>query len=675
MSEQTRLGIDCFSKELFGELPDGLQVFGAGGNIQFVNAAGLAQMEANSDQQVIGRNYSEFWPTEMRPQVVEALRQAAAGQNSSIRGYCPTLKGTHRWCETHLRRVEHALWGGGPQIIGVTREISDTMAYGVRHHSEERRFFRILESFGDGIYETNAEGLCTYANSSAARMLGYLPDELVGQPLHELIHHHHADGRSYPREECPIFQSAQNGVPRRVDDEVLWHKDGHAIDVSYAVFPSATLESCGGAVVTFADSSERKRAENDLRRLASELSDADRRKTEFIAMLAHELRNPLAPVRTGLQFIARAGDDKTAVAKVRVMMERQLGQMVHLVNDLLDVARVSSGKISLQLQKVDLKSVLSAAIEASQSLISAAHHTLSVELPDMPIKLHADPTRLTQVFTNLLNNAAKYTPDGGQITIHATVAKATVTIAITDSGIGLPAKSLSYIFEMFTRVGSSAAGKNEGLGIGLNLVRRLVELHAGHVEARSQGSGQGSTFLVTLPLAGASQLPELEARRVDGDAANRNNPIRIMLVDDNVDAVETLSMLLEGDSHRILVAHSGKEALRSIAEFKPEIVFLDIGMPEMNGYEVSQAIRAMPDAGSPVLVALTGWGGASDRERTFQAGFNAHLTKPADVAAIEEMVTSVRSVDRRGRPRRSEAARLNTPQIERRLSRGRRQGD
>jgi PAS domain S-box-containing protein len=644
MIGQTPLGIDSFSKELFGELPDGLQVFSANGNIQFVNSVGLEQMEAHSDQ-VIGKNYVDLWPKEMQHQVVEALRQAAAGHDSTIRGYCPTLKGNGRFWETHLRRADHPSWGGAPQIIGVTRPIPETSAHGVRHDSEERRFFRILESFGDGIYEVDAEGLCTYANSSAARMLGYRVEELIGQPLHELLHHHHADGRPYPLEECPVFQSSQSGLPKRVDDEVLWHKDGRAISVSYAVFPSATLQFCGGAVVTFTDSSERKRVENDLRRLASELSEADRRKTEFIATLAHELRNPLAPVRTGLQLIARAGDDKTAVAKVRVMMERQLGQMVHLVNDLLDVARVSSGKISLQLQKVDLKGVLSAAIEASQSHISAAHHTLSVELPDMPIKLHADPTRLTQVFTNLLNNAAKYTPDGGQIAIHATVAKATVTIAVTDTGIGLPAKSLSCIFEMFTRVGTSASGTNEGLGVGLNLVRRLVELHAGHVEARSQGAGQGSTFLVTLPLAGASQLHELEARRVSGDAANKNNPIRIMLVDDNVDAVDTLSMLLEGDSHRILVAHSGKEALHSIAEFKPEIVFLDIGMPEMNGYEVAQAIRAMPDAGSPVLVALTGWGGVSDRERTCQAGFNAHLTKPADVAAIEEMVTSVRSLE------------------------------
>ena len=522
--------------------------------------------------------------------------------------------------------------------MGITREISETMAFGAVMRPSERQCARILESSGDGICETDSEGLCTFINPAAAQILGYGRDELIGRSLHDALHHHHADGRLYPLHDCPIFQAARTGAARRVDDEVFWHKLGHAVNVSYSVFPHAASEDSQGAVITFTDSSERKRKENDLRRLASELSEADRRKTEFIATLAHELRNPLAPVRSGLQVIARAGDDKAAVTRVRLMMERQLGQMVRLINDLLDVARVTSGKMSLQLQPIELKTILLAALEATQPQMTAATHNVTVEMPDVPVRLNADATRLTQAFTNLLSNAAKYTPVRGQISVHVGVVGQSAEVSIADSGIGLRKESLSKIFEMFTRVGASASGKKEGLGIGLNLVRRIVELHGGHVAARSPGPGHGSVFIVTLPLAYGAVV-KTGATTPSPQAACR---MRIMIVDDNVDAAQTLSMLLMSDNHITHVAHSGKDALEALVTFKPEIIFLDIGMPEMNGYEVAQAIRATPAAGNPILVALTGWGGAADRERTARAGFNAHLTKPADIAVIEELLTAVR---------------------------------
>ena len=392
--------------------------------------------------------------------------------------------------------------------------------------------------------------------------------------------------------------------------------------------------------VLFKDITERRSAEEELRRLAADLAEANRLKTEFLATLAHELRNPLAPIRSGLQLLRRAGAESgagtsaAATSRVYAIMDRQLDQLVHLVDDLLDVARVNRGQVELRRAWIDLGEVLSAAVDSSLPLIEAARHEFALRLPAEPIALYADPTRLTQVVSNLLNNAARYTPRGGAIELAAGREGGEALITVSDNGIGIAADALERVFQMFTQVGDK--GAQGGLGIGLSLVRSLVELHGGSVTAASPGLGAGSTFTVRLPLAFEDAPPHLPP-----EAASATPPPscaetrRILVVDDNRDAAETLAALLSSMGHTAAVANDGYQALRMLPGFAPQVVFLDLGMPGLSGYDVAAEIRKDRRYDSVRLVALTGWGGAADRERSAGAGFDRHLTKPATLDAIE----------------------------------------
>jgi len=390
----------------------------------------------------------------------------------------------------------------------------------------------------------------------------------------------------------------------------------------------------------FSDVSARKRSEEELRRLADDLAEADRRKTEFLATLAHELRNPLAPIRNGLSVMRLGGDNPAAVGKVRDMMERQVGHMVHLIDDLLDVARISGGKLELKRQRADLRAILASAVETSMPLIEAGQHTLEVDVPDLPLLMDADATRIAQVVANLLNNAAKYTPARGHIRLSVRREGLDAVIAVSDTGVGIAADALAGVFEMFSQIGRTVDRSQGGLGIGLSLVRRLVEMHGGSVMAESGGANAGSVFTVRLPLAGlsddrAAQPPGVDAPSRDGDG------LKVLVVDDNVDAALTLSMILEASGHVTRVAHDGHGALEAARDFCPRIAFLDIGMPGMSGYDVARAIRAMDELEGIVLVALTGWGAESDRQRSSEAGFDHHLTKPVQLTVVEELLARV----------------------------------
>ena len=389
----------------------------------------------------------------------------------------------------------------------------------------------------------------------------------------------------------------------------------------------------------FTDITARRHSEEQLRRLAADLSDADRRKTEFLATLAHELRNPLAPIRSGLGVMRLAGDNPAALLKVREMMERQVGHMVHLIDDLLDIARISGGKLELKRERADLKRVLVSAVETSQPLIEAARHRLQVTLPEAPLTIDADITRIAQVVANLLNNAAKYTPAGGRIALSVRQDGAMAVITVLDSGVGIPADSLKSVFDMFKQVERHMERAQGGLGIGLSLVRRLVEMHGGTVSAASAGAGQGSSFEVRLPLAsGAAAAPA--PRRQDAGTGQLAG-LRILVVDDNVDAALTLSMILEAGGHVTRVAHDGIAALGAAKEFLPQVAFLDIGMPGLNGYETASAMRRTPGLEGVTLVALTGWGTDSDRLRSSDAGFDHHLTKPAQLRSVQDLLASL----------------------------------
>jgi CheY-like chemotaxis protein len=383
------------------------------------------------------------------------------------------------------------------------------------------------------------------------------------------------------------------------------------------------------SVAVIEDITERKHAEEDLR-------EADRRKDEFLATLAHELRNPLAPIRNSLHIFRLAGVQDPTVLRVTDMMERQVGHMVRMVDDLLEVSRISRGKIELRKERVELASVLRNAVDTSLPLIEAARHKLQVIVPDGPLMMDADPVRLAQVFANLLNNAAKYTLEGGEITVRVYTEGGMAVVCVKDNGEGIPPQMLNRVFNMFTQVdtGSRAQG---GLGIGLTLARTLVHLHGGTIEAKSQGKGTGCEFAVRLPLA-AEERTVAEAPK----PLQPGQPLqlqRVLVVDDNADAADSLGMLLQFLGAEVMVVHDGKAALEAMKTFCPAVVLLDLGMPGMNGLEVARRMREDPACRETTLVALTGWGQREDRRRTHEAGFDYHLVKPADMSTLQSILT------------------------------------
>ena len=387
-----------------------------------------------------------------------------------------------------------------------------------------------------------------------------------------------------------------------------------------------------GAVNVLVDITERKQTEEALR-------EADRRKSEFLAMLAHELRNPLAPLRNGLQIIRLAMHDRAALEQAHGMMERQLGHMVRLIDDLLDLSRITKGKIELRRERIDLAAAVQDAVETSRPLIEELGHTLTVTLPPRRLSVDADRTRLAQVFANLLNNAAKYSERGGHIRLNVEREGSDVVVKVRDSGIGIPADLLPRLFEIFTQADHTLERAQGGLGIGLSLVRGLVELHGGRVEAHSDGPGQGSEFVVRLPLA----LP-LSRRPQPDDSAAEGGPscrYRILVVDDNKDGAISLSILLRIMGHETFTAHDGLEAVEATAKYRPDVVLLDIGLPRLNGYDACRRIREQAGSTPPVLIALTGWGQEDDRRRSKEAGFNFHMVKPVDPAALEKLLAGL----------------------------------
>lgn len=389
------------------------------------------------------------------------------------------------------------------------------------------------------------------------------------------------------------------------------------------------------------DITRQKQVEEELRHLAARLSETNQRKTEFLATLAHELRNPLAPIRNGLEVMRLASSNPAAAAKVQGMMARQVDHMVHLIDDLLDMARIDSGKIELKKSRIDLKTIIASAVEASLSMIDAAQHTFEMHILDEPLPLNADATRLAQVLTNLLANAAKYTPKSGHIELVARRDGHDVVISVSDTGIGIPEAALSTIFDMFSQVERSLGRSQGGLGIGLSLANRLVQMHGGSVVAQSPGEGRGSTFTVRLPLVEESrtdETPHCVQDGLNGEASAKS--LRIVVADDNADAAESMATLLRLSGHTVAVANDGYEALRLVRDQRPEVVFLDIGMPGLTGYEVARLAPKISGMEQAMLVALTGWGAEHDRAKAREAGFDHHLTKPADIRAIERVLRS-----------------------------------
>jgi signal transduction histidine kinase/ActR/RegA family two-component response regulator len=371
----------------------------------------------------------------------------------------------------------------------------------------------------------------------------------------------------------------------------------------------------------------RERAEEALRL-------ADRRKDEFLATLAHELRNPLAPIRTGLDILRLRSGDAQATQRATDIMERQLRQMVRLVDDLLDVSRINTGKFTIKSGRVELKAVVNDAFEVVRPYIELHGHELAIDLPDRPVFLNGDATRLAQILSNLLNNAAKYTNRGGRVGLKATVDDRTLVLVVSDTGIGIAPDMLDTVFEMFVQVDSTLERSNAGLGVGLSLARKLVELHGGSIEAHSAGLGHGSQFVVRLPIV---VEPELPAKPTPASFISAET-YRILLADDNVDFVNSIGALLTAMGHSVVITHNGADALAAAKRFCPDYAFLDIGLPQMSGYDLARGIRDLSCCTMTVMVAVTGWGQEKDRQLAFEAGFDHHMVKPVRFEQIEEIL-------------------------------------
>jgi len=390
------------------------------------------------------------------------------------------------------------------------------------------------------------------------------------------------------------------------------------------------LRMLGGSL----DVTERKRTEEELR-------DADRKKDEFLATLAHELRNPLAPMRNALQILKAKGPPHPELEWARGVLDRQAQLMARLLEDLLDVSRISRNRLELRPERVELADVVDAALETTRPIIEAGSHELILTLPPEPIHLEADPVRLAQVFANLLNNAAKYTEEGGRIRLTAERQGSDVIVSVKDSGIGIAAEMLPRIFEIFSQAKPALVRSQGGLGIGLSLVKGLVELHGGSIEARSDGPGRGCEFVVRLPVA--AETPAREPARPSDEAQEPAAKWRILIVDDNQDSADSLAMLLEIMGNEVRTAYDGEQAVEAAEAIRPDVVLLDIGMPKLNGYDACRRIREQPWGKGMFLIALTGWGQEEDRRRTEEAGFDRHMVKPADAAVLMKLVASLSS--------------------------------
>ena len=507
------------------------------------------------------------------------------------------------------------------------RDISDRARLYRSLQESEQRFRTVVETQSEMVCRFRLDGTLLFVNSAYARALGATPEAIVGRNFWDLI----PDKERVSvrrRLERLTAQAPEVRIENRFETAAgtrwtLWINRALGVDAEGRVLEAQS---------TGIDITERKRAEEALRA-------ADRHKDEFIATLAHELRNPLAPIRNGLHLMRVASGKPELLEQARGMMERQFAHLVRLVDDLLEVSRITRGKIELRREQVDVSTVIRSAIEASRPLIEAARHVLMVELPDDPVMLDADPVRIAQVLSNLLNNAAKYTSEGGSIWLRVYREEQYAVIAVRDSGAGIPPDALPGIFDLFAQVERTYDRAQGGLGIGLTLVRSLVRMHGGTVEARSQGVGLGSEFIVRLPLGARQPAP---ARAI----GERPPPLtvmrtRILVVDDSRDAADSLELLLRYLGAEVRTAYDGPTGLAALETFKPNVVLLDIGLPGMDGFEVARRIRRSETGENVVLIALSGWGREEDRRRSRDAGIDHHFIKPVDPETQEQLLASL----------------------------------
>jgi len=478
------------------------------------------------------------------------------------------------------------------------------------------------------------KGTVLEANRLSWEGCGYTRDQIVGKPFWE---------GPWWSPSSPLMGQIQAACTRAAAGQLFRQEmpyyiaDGSERVVDVTIQP---IKDQDGRLLALSlmgtDITDRKRLEQTLRNLAADLSEADRRKTEFLAILSHELRNPLAPISNAVRAL-RSGRNHGTIQSASEMLERQVGQMVRLVDDLLDMSRITRGKLELRKEQTELAPIVNQAVETLRALYKSTHRELTVRLPPDPVYLDADPARLAQVVGNLLNNAFKFTDKGGRVWLTIERESNQVVIRVRDDGIGIAAEQLPRLFEMFTQVDTSMERSRDGLGIGLTLVKTLVEMHGGTVEVHSDGLGRGSEFTVRLPTSDETLKPPPQP------TVSETVPTlgrRVLVVDDNEDAAGSLAMLLELEGYQTLQAHDGVEAIEAAEHFRPDAVLLDVGLPRMNGYEVCRCIREQEWGKDVILVALTGWGQEADRRRSEEAGFDAHMVKPPDQETLKKLLAA-----------------------------------
>ena len=673
---------------LFESSPDCAKVLDLQGNLLSMNRNGQCLMDVDDLSEICGLPWVSLWPGEAaREQIESALEQARQGQLGQFVAFCPTAKGVPKSWDVRVTPI-HGADGQLQGFLSVSRDIT-----AMQELLRERERAVILADAQKVAMEQAVSGApLEQVLSTLVRAAEVYSEDavLVSVLLAQDGHLRRGAAPSLPAAYCAAIDGMATGpnagscgtaahfnkevIVSDIATDPLW-QDFKELALSHGLRScwSQPIRSPSGAVLgTLAcyrrevhvptpaekeavallvntaalildhrrEIEARQTTQEDLRQLAARLSEADHRKTEFLATLAHELRNPLAPIQNGLEVLRLAGSNPETAAKVRDMMKRQLSHLVHLIDDLLDVARINSGKLELRKEKVELREIVTNAVGLSLAAMEAAHHTLDLRMDDESLVVDADPVRLVQVLGNLLTNAAKYTPEHGRIELSVRREGQHAVIAVTDNGIGIPPRALPILFDMFFQVPTGAARSQGGLGIGLSLVQRLVEMHGGTVTAASPGEGQGSTFTVRLPVVQQQQVDAHTGQDQVAPIGKTGSVLKVLVADDNVDAAESLAILLELGGHQATVAHDGHAALRLVVEGRPDFAFLDIGMPGLTGHEVARMIRQTSGIDQTVLVALTGWGAGHDQDQARKAGFNHHLTKPVDIATIGALLAA-----------------------------------
>ncbi|WP_309007557.1 ATP-binding protein [Pelagicoccus sp. SDUM812005] len=607
-----------------------LGIYTVDSNFKVAHVSVGAMPAFRSVDPLIGRDFAEImhilWPEPFAEEAISLFRHTLkTGEPYVSPGLTEKRKdiGAIESYEWQLNRVTLAdgQYGVVCYFFDATRLQEAVQAL----RESEERFRMLADNMSQLAWTCDELGSVNWYNQRWLEYTGCALEEMRGWGWKQLVHPEHVD-------------RVVEGVMEVRDSETVWEDTfplrGHGGGYRWFLSRAIPIRDEAGEIVSWFGTNTDV---TELRETQQLLKEADRRKDEFLATLAHELRNPLAPIRTGLEIMKMAKGDGALVEETRATMERQTKQLISLVDDLLDVSRITRGKLKLRKAKVKLSEVIESAVESTRPYIAESKHELRVELPVETVLLEADPHRLAQVLSNLLNNSAKYTPEGGRITLSATRTADAVTISVEDNGLGIPPDMQEAIFEMFAQVDRPQEKGYTGLGIGLSLVKLLVEMHDGKIFVRSEGAGKGSVFSIRLPIiaeAAAPKAPAIPAGQEVGPGRKR----RVLVVDDNQAAAKMLGLVVKMFGNEVRLAGDGQEAIEVAAEFRPNVVLMDLGMPKMNGYEAARHIRQQPWGKEMMLVALTGWGQEEDRRKTKEAGFDHHLVKPAEPAEVQRLL-------------------------------------